>query len=1156
MNDATDLVRDTIGREEFRPTLLVGVGGTGIKIADRVYRMTLDQQAWFGDRLTVIGLDTDENDMRQVRALDRRRVLKLSSNDRIYQLLDKHSAVETSWFGARSRLPHEILNMTLLDGAAQIRLLTRLALQHQLWAGGTQQSRLALELGAEIGRIAAINSRTKFEGAINLLMVGSLAGATGSGIFIALALLLGDLCRGRSITADIHGMFLMPDVYIRGGSMLTSQIDNVMANAYASLKELNAINLLAGRRGDYMEFDYEYAPGRRVVEGGFPFRTISLIDYENIKGSNLGRNLDNYLAMATRAAYITLFTPIGQKVKSVSVNDARAISMAASQGTNNMFASVGVSAIEYPADEIADYLVLRLALQNLEGDWLRLDRSYFERVRRYEEQRAAGNLAARKPDQGQAYLEDLQQFATKDRLPFFAEIHERLNPTIVDAQGNERVEPLHAQYLDAIITEVISRFWGRARLSEINRRAPIDASQLKPLTTLTESIRKLEYTLDSDLRETDAALVTVPEDDFVNILLTADDVSEGEWRPFHLQSYLIKDGPHLVQVRAFLYALAKEIVARKAKIDHKQRRLQLFRRANDIDPDHGLDPATRRSAKVLDIARAVANRGMIDRLRKGSPEEFMQSYADYYNASLRLLQSYAQDVIAGKVLDFLLDEVHGLERHLGGLFLELRTIFARLEQEAEVAENRHSADTSVTDGYVWINADAAAKTEAWQEVSRRAIGLRLASDANRTLSLDVYRRFREDRRQRTTTDFVELGKIFLNATRDDFARRTIERDFRSLYDYGVIQAAKREAARLKQDWKVRLRNLVDLVSSQSEPFVTLTDENHGQRSMYWAVHPSVPDDINDAAEFDTLFTFSQGEQPLIEQVFSPRQLLCFNSRVLLELVHFAKLHPGDTRRQNINAPLQGGYYRGYARMVDSLIEEDLDPTGGKSPHITPHIDAAWHRPGVLPEISPDIGRAQRADTYRGFAVAMALGIIEFNVEYGKPVAEFTTLGKVRKGGVVGALANSHELWSVAKAFMRQSHYARAALRYWSELKDRARQGDPLKLDPLARLSSPALVESFLGIAVARDDVAERETMCRQIIAGWMDVLREWIAIVQVELAETGRMQRLDQLVREAREGSLTALRAKGVRNETLVALDRLFSSAVEASQEPAEVQAV
>jgi hypothetical protein len=1152
MNDQAETARDTIGQEDFRPTILVGVGGTGIKIADRIYRMTLEQQAWFGDRLTVMGLDTDENDMRTVRSMDRRRVLKLSSNDRVYQLLDKHAGTESTWFGDRNRLPHEILNMTLLDGAAQIRLLTRLAIQHQLWVGGAQQSRLSMELGAEIGRIASLNSRTKFEGAINIMMVGSLAGATGSGSFLAIALLLGDLCRDRSIAAEIHGMFLMPDVYVRGGSMLTSQIDNVMANSYAALKELNAINLLAGQRGGFVEFDYEYAPGRKIMPGGFPFRTVSLIDFENTKGSNLGRNLDNYFAMATRAAYISMFTPIGQKVKSVSVNDARAISMAAAQGTNNMFASIGVSAVEYPAGEIADYLTLRLTLQNLDGDWLRLDRSYFERLRRYEEQRAAGNLAARKPDQGQAYLEDLQQFATKDRMQFFAEIHERLNPVMVDRDGNERTEPLHIQYLDAILAEVTARFWVRARMVVAKGRMQIDSSQLKPTSSLTESVRKLEHVLDTDLREVEAALVSVPEDDFVNILFTADDMSEGEWRPFHLESYLIKGGPHLVQVRAFLYALAKEIISRKAAVDPKQRRLQLYRRANDIDPDHGQNPTSRRSARTLEITRDVANRGFITRMRKGSAEDFMQSYADYYNASLRLTQNYAQDVIAGKVLDLLLEEVYGLDRHLGGLFLELRTIFERLKQDAQTAEQLHGSDFTVSDGYVWVNADEHAKSEAWQEMSRRAASLRLADEANRTLSHSVYREFRESRKKRTTTNFADLGKIFLQATREDFARTTVETDFRSLYDFGVIEAVKREAARLKQDWKSRLRTLVDLVSSQSEPFVTLTDANVGQRSMYWAVHPSVQEEINDAAEFDNLFTFNQGEQPLKEQVFSKRQLLCFNSRVLLELSHFAKLNPGDSRRHNVNAAAPGGYFRAYSRMVDSLIEEDLDPVGGKSPYISPHLDVAWHRPGVLPEISPEIGRAQRADTYRGFTAALGLGLIESNLVYGKPVSEFSTLGKVRKGGVVGALANTHDNWAVLKSFTKQSQYALASARYWNELKQRVRDGEKIAKDPLTLLAAPSLITSLLGIAVSRDESAEREAACRQLLSGWIELLNEWVAVARTDLAEIGRRQQVEKIVQEGREAALAALRESGVRNETLVALDRLFSSAVEAGREPAE----
>jgi hypothetical protein len=141
-----------------------------------------------------------------------------------------------------------------------------------------------------------------------------------------------------------------------------------------------------------------------------------------------------------------------------------------------------------------------------------------------------------------------------------------------------------------------------------------------------------------------------------------------------------------------------------------------------------------------------------------------------------------------------------------------------------------------------------------------------------------------------------------------------------------------------------------------------------------------------------------------------------------------------------------------------------------------------------------------------------------------------------------------------KAFLRQSHLARATIRYWSELKERARSGETPRIDPLSRLSSPELVESFLSIALARDDIEEREAICRDILAGWIDMLRDWVAIAYVQLAEVGRKQRVDDLVQKAREGAMSALRAKGVRNETLMALDRLFASAVEAEQELAEAR--
>lgn len=1127
-------------KETFRPTLLIGVGGTGIKIAERIFTRAVAERSWLRDRLDVVAIDTDENDLRGLSVLENRQWIQVSTADRVAQLLDKNPEFEGDWFGPRRKLPHEILNMTLIDGAAQIRLLTRLALTHALKRRAIQQP-----LGDAVSRIAALNSRTVFGGALNVMLVGSLAGATGSGLFLPIALLIASLCRERSIAAEVRGLFLLPDVFVRSGTMLAGQIDNVHANAYAALKELNAINLFAGERGGAGDLRYEYAPGARVSRAEFPFTSVSLIDYENVRGGNLGRNLDNYLEMASRAIYVLLFTPIGQKVASVSVNDARAVSRAASQDTTNIYSGVGVSTIEYPANEIADYLTLKLANENLAGDWLRLDRSFFERQRRYEEQRAAGNLAARRPDQGQAFLEDLDQFAKKDRLPFFAEIDARLHPVVRDEKTYaETVEARYETYLDAILGEVIARFWARENLRPVRGRTMIDSSQLRSQVAMTDMVRRLETTLDEDLRAIDAALPVAPEDDFVNILLTADDLGEGEWRPFHLQSYLIKDGPHLIEVRAFLYALARRTAERRAKLDPRQKRRLLYTQSNVFDTDRAGDPTDRRSPKTIETAREVAERGLLSRWVRGSPDDFRESYAAYFNTSVQALRAFAEEEIRSKVLDLLADEVAGLERHYAGLFLELRAIFERLTQDADLLEGRHSAEARATNGNVFVNADREAKAAVWAELRTASGGLHLEEAANKTLGRDVYRRYRADKRQRVSTDFVALGGVFKNAIVDGFARSTVRRDFRSHYDIGIVEAVKRESQRNREDWKARLRALVGLVSSQSDPFLTLVDQGHGQRSMYWAVHPDVRRDIADDREFETLFTFNQGEQPLLADAFSPKHLMCFNSKVLLELVHLTKIQAGDRAGHTINAAAPGHYFGAYARMIDGLIEEDLDARA-KSPHITPHLDAGWHRPGALPEISPDLARALRNDTYRALAIALGVGLISFGTHYGQRLAAFSTLGRVAASGVATDLVASHDWWDVTGAFLARSELVRATDRFWKETLHRLETGETLEHQPMQALADPAFVAAILRLSVPRDDEMRREERTRALLTGWISAASDVIDVTSRELAAPGRRARRDQAVKATRTGAFDLLRQDGVRQETLSSIERVFDRAVE-----------
>ena len=304
----------------FRPTLLVGVGGTGCEIVERVYTQALGTEIGRTGKIVVMGFDTDDNDMRRLNAIERVNRIRFSSPETVGEMTRKYRELIAPWFfDPPDALPEGIKKMTLFDGAAQIRMFTHLGLFTQLTSGTIPQ-----RIGNALASLGRYDNADSYDGVVNVMMVGSLAGATGSGSFIQLALLIQREARSRGVQADVRGLFLMPDVYVYGASLPVTQIPNVLSNGYASLRELNAVNSLASGETDAANLQYEYAPGHLVGQGDFPFYSVTLMDFETSGGGSLGQSVDSYKSMAKRAVYQQIFSPIGGRVRSIETNDARA----------------------------------------------------------------------------------------------------------------------------------------------------------------------------------------------------------------------------------------------------------------------------------------------------------------------------------------------------------------------------------------------------------------------------------------------------------------------------------------------------------------------------------------------------------------------------------------------------------------------------------------------------------------------------------------------------------------------------------------------------------------------------------------------------------------------------------------------------------------
>jgi PAS domain-containing protein len=1099
----------------------MGLGGTGSRIAQNVFLRAKRQGADHG-RLRVLAFDTDENDQGRLGGLAREREkIRFSSAYTIDDLLDRHPQIERDWFVVpRNTLPMELRKMTLLDGAGQVRMLTRLALWDSILTGSMERV-----LGAAVADLVRYDNLSAPLSQINVLMVGSLAGATGSGSFLQLACLLRDIATRRNVETTVRGLFLLPDVYVSTGALPAKQLSNVMANGYASFKEFHAMTLKAADRGGNFEFDFEYAPGKFLQAGDLPFASLTVIDYEDTGGGNLGRNLGAYSAMMEKAAYTLLFTPVGGKADSVTVNDVRETAAAAGRGTHNRIAAIGISALTYPQDEIRDYLANQVAREIMAGDWLRLDRQFRDRLRRFRDQRAAGNMSAVEPQQGQSYLQDIRQLAVDDQLPFFREIHDKLNPVERDEYGNETAAPLHLTYLEALNRQVVASFWDTDELRGISTRGNSDKSQFASDTALVDEIRRREARLEDDYRTVERALTNRPADILTTLMASSDDMGETDWRAHHLQYFLVRSGPHPVQARAFLFALRQAIDSARATLGADEKRLQFFKLANGFrrDDEDRKNPTSRGTANVLQLAADVSQRGMFSRMLKGSSKDFVEQYVTYYNASIRKLVDYGQARLLERVYERLIQEVDEQIRVLNGLFQEVESVLAELERLVSESEVRHDR-ANVEGSTLYVCADSVCKRALWEETLDAMAGQRLEEGVNKSIMSAVVSMARRNRNARRPEGLDKLRDAFREAVVDGFARDRVENDFTSVHDKSVVEALRHEAETKGLQTGDVLRQKIDIVRRQSQAMVTLTDPNAGQAIQFWSLNTALRSQMAPYGDVDSILSPSgQGSQSIEDDDLPANEILSVSLRVNLELQHLAKLSPPYRKNDSAAPDRAGKYFVEYQRMVEQLIDAAAE---GRPPDtITPHIHRDWHKPGLLPEISEEITRRFVAQINKGFAVALALKALSLDVRHGNRVAEIRTVGRIPTGSVSVDITDSHGMFEIVRAFALQPEAVRGCLRLWEhELKQLAATAAPD--EGLLEIARPEVVETILMVAETRRDEALRDAKVSDLITGHCHMLWEAMEAARPNLGADIVLKETEKLIAATRDGAFALLRAR------------------------------
>lgn len=367
--------------------LILGIGGTGSHAVDLLYSKIESIGQLSHTRVKAIVFDTDEGDLGKIQNAT---VIPLADHCSVGTVVDKFdSEILEDWFPcycgeeAQRRDKHDgqnYRNQDMATGANQWRKKSYLAFVN-LMNDDRRRTRFEnamREMVAEGGQ----------DGLYEIFTVASIAGGTGSGSFIPVTLYAKKFLREQChVEARTHAMLACPDIYI---SHLhdESQETKVYANAYAILKELNAMNQVAFgynkqvRSGDHkapINFRLGHKNDRNIgvlfdsADEAYwdtihvPFNKIYLLDRMN--GLNSVSAHDNVMASAL---YSLICTDIGLAFKTRDNNLATAQSEA--DRRNSVYASIAASELVYPVESIVDYLAHKQASVSVEGDWLTIYR--------------------------------------------------------------------------------------------------------------------------------------------------------------------------------------------------------------------------------------------------------------------------------------------------------------------------------------------------------------------------------------------------------------------------------------------------------------------------------------------------------------------------------------------------------------------------------------------------------------------------------------------------------------------------------------------------------------------------------------------------------------------------------------------------------------
>lgn len=934
------------------PTLLVGLGGTGSKIVCRVSNMVSTEQR---DHLGFAVFDTDINELRDIqKANPFIKIIQTSTKLSVGEYLNIDTHARDTWFPVNA-----ILNSkTLTEGAGQVRAISRLAFDTSLRAGKMEQLHEAIQ---ELYKLEEGQS----EQALRVIIVSSLAGGTGSGLILPVALYIKNyLATHFRQSANItRGFFILPEVF---DEVIPGQAErnSLRSNAYATLRELDAF-LMKGdatlpdqyRESVKMEFP-------RVGSAGYdeynvrPYDFCFLFDAQNAEGSKLN-SFNQYLDHAANCIYAQSIGPMNKRSNSSEDNTIRRL--CAERGRNR-YAGAGSSMLIYPMEDVKEYIALNWAKECVSKQWLVFDNMYKDLCQRNATMRAQG-INVQDANPATNYINTVESMA-KNKDPFAKSIVNAC--TIFDDDGLTKVSEKWTEYVDALMKKI--------RTDESSGQGDLDAQKQQAQTLIAglEGGKDSWEPFQDAYRELDkyrAMIIKRSEDAAHTIAYTifkAPSESVTSDKLGHrLETYLRDEEGNFVHpnaVRYFLYKTLELLQEEKRVIDNKNRDVLAlfdgFAAAHFDNPDTDeIETVENLSDKKLSLINKLTNK------LSGEQQDLKSAYSNY----LAKANEYRVNSVLALVLAEGVAYVNGLCAAFQSFFMSFDSRVALIDQNIAKIAKKYEHTKGTTARYVC--ASTKCLNEMSKEFAYRGGSLMIDSE----LAEGIYTKVRKysllDTKPQNNSYFSEL---FENGILGYF-RTSLMKAYSDRIDIDIISALEAEVKYEQSEYddsKVEqyVRKTIQATRALSCPFIEkpLGEE---RQPIYACAFNSCLDPHDGSYRSQLIGKELKNAGGVEDDDIAKNMILFYQSFYGLRANDLSKFAPPE---KSLTSNRDGGeYYKAYFELINML-----HPEAHRSKAITPHIDRWWHVITKMPDLDEGNQSRQERRIYAAFFWGLVGGYID------------------------------------------------------------------------------------------------------------------------------------------------------------------------------------